>query len=82
MILFNQLYTPNLLLIQEVLRPEYDQLCACESAMKQLVTIPECFPAFESIGTTAATRNSSVCSGECRQSVTEVLNVCQNQVCT
>ena len=63
----------------------YEQLCnACEFATQQLLTMPGCLSAFVSINDTTATANttgnSPLCSGECRESVTNVLSVCQNQV--
>jgi len=59
---------------------EYDETCACEFATQDLNEISDCLSAFESIGTPAAVSNSPVCSGECRESVMNVLNNCPSQV--
>ena len=65
----------------------HEQLCnPCGFATQQLFTVPECLSAFMSINDTATavaaniTGNSTLCSGECRELVTNVLSICPNQV--
>lgn len=63
---------------------DHEKHCACEFANQTLHMISdrECLSAFENISTDVANaaRTSLVCSGRCRESVTNVLNNCQNQV--